>query len=435
MKKSPFSRTVFLFVSFLVGSERLYSQTDNWIIYPMNNPIRTVVSSILFGKDNLVYAGCGYMSYGIDVFNRASQQWSRYDTSDTPFDKFGQSLSGYTMLFDKNNTLWVASQKGLTYLANGTWNKLDSSTTAMKDNTIMWATCDKNNNIWFAYRFFASLACLKNDSVFHYDMWKQKIPSPNPNGTVMVTDSNDAIWYISMSGMVRFDGTNWTVFDSTNVPDINGLNSPITYLYVLPDGTVLAGTRNSKLLSYRNNTWESVDISNVTGAAVGEINVIRYDSAKHTLWLGGGRTSTLVRRDNLNKWSAMAIPSPSGMEFNHFLSLAVDNESKLWIGTIQDGIMVYSPQISSIDAQVTQCSVSVYHNQLSDIVYVKPCSNNKSTITIADLNGKTMQAIQHYNNTEMELSIRHLPKGIYFIGMVSENGDYVPMKHNIIYHY
>ena len=58
------------------------------------------------------------------------------------------------------------------------------------------------------------------------------------------------------SGLARFDGVRFTIFDENNTPELR--SSRVTSLFEAPDGTLWIGDESGQITEYKNGRFEAV---------------------------------------------------------------------------------------------------------------------------------------------------------------------------------
>jgi len=147
--------------------------------------------------------------------------------------------------------------------------------------------------------------------------WKTDNGLPDNGVTAVVQTRDGYLWIGTYGGLVRFDGVDFTVFNSASTP---GLQSDrVTSLYEDAQGTLWIGHERGDLTRYRDGKFESEE-THATGARR-KISAIGADEAGD-IWMLN-EEGTLVRaRDG----ATCALPNHDGV-----VEMARDNHGKLWI--------------------------------------------------------------------------------------------------------
>ncbi len=126
-------------------------------------------------------------------------------------------------------------------------------------------------------------------------------------------------------GLVRFDGTRFSIFDSGNTPALP--SNRILHLFVTGDGSLWIHTENGHLVLYRDGTFTRYSPDDhFDGAPI----VSGYNDAAGTLWVG---TSTGAYRFNENRFERFA---PAVLH-DHPVVFYEAHDGAFWIGTEASG--------------------------------------------------------------------------------------------------
>lgn len=255
-----------LFSAFLIISASAYAQTDKWTCY--FQPWEVVYS--MAPVDSFVWAGT---ESGIIKINAVTgekvflQQWN----STFP------AVAVHSIKVDKQKNIWVSAYQGklLKY----------------------------SDNDWKVYKI--------SDHGIRGDI------------NALAPDMQDNVWLGTKSGLVKFDGANWSIFDTSNskLPD-NEIRSLVTDNC----GSLWIATRKG-LVKYDGKDWQVFNKSN-SGLPSDEVNDVISDH-QGRLWLTtwGGY---LVKYDGQN-FSSFTRDN-YGLPSDNIYSLAVDAQDNLWIG-------------------------------------------------------------------------------------------------------
>ena len=140
------------------------------------------------------------------------------------------------------------------------------------------------------------------------------------NDVTSVLQTHDGyIWVGTRSGLARFDGAHFTVFDGSNTPE---MQSPhVTCLFEAPDGVLWIGHENGELTRYQNGTFEAVPVH--ADWRGGKIFAIAADRAGD-IWLVNQLGELARLKDG------RVIPSPPG-PVTRLIALARKPKGGFWI--------------------------------------------------------------------------------------------------------
>ena len=100
---------------------------------------------------------------------------------------------------------------------------------------------------WLPATWAASDSYFKTNSAFIVDVWSTERGLPQNSVTCLLQTRDGYLWLgTPRSGLVRFDGIRFTVFDEGNTPGLT--SSRITNLFEDSQGNLWVGTANGVLL-------------------------------------------------------------------------------------------------------------------------------------------------------------------------------------------
>jgi signal transduction histidine kinase/ligand-binding sensor domain-containing protein len=132
-------------------------------------------------------------------------------------------------------------------------------------------------------------------------MWTTGDGLPDSSVTAVLQSHDGYLWLGTCSGLARFDGVHFTVFDSSNTPELQSPN--VTALFEDVEGTIWIGHETGKLTVYRNGKFYAVPVK--ASWHGGGIYGIGADSAGG-IWLLNGNGELARVKD----W--FVIPSSPG---------------------------------------------------------------------------------------------------------------------------
>jgi ligand-binding sensor domain-containing protein len=154
-----------------------------------------------------------------------------------------------------------------------------------------------------------------------------------------------------LTGICKFDGTNWTVYDSSNSPVPH---EDLKYFHVDNSEVLWVGTREKGLLKLDGNAWTIYDTLN-SSIPTNRIKTIASDS-EGNIWFAGNVTPVkdiLVKYDGLI-WTTFD-PDTNQIPFFYIRDILIDDNNTKWLYTTSQLIKYndttfnfYYPQFSGI---------------------------------------------------------------------------------------
>lgn len=171
-----------------------------------------------------------------------------------------------------------------------------------------------------------------NRAVTQYviDVWNLDKGLPNEFITDIAQTPDGYLWLATYSGLVRFDGIRFKIFDSSVSAEIP--TSQCNALLTSRDGTLWIGTYSKGLLEYKNGKFRRYTSKDgLSDERIVEI----YEDRFGNLWLG---TPTGIMKMKNNKFTSFG--SKEGVPA-HIWSISEDHTGTLWAGSIGGGLFQF----------------------------------------------------------------------------------------------
>jgi signal transduction histidine kinase/ligand-binding sensor domain-containing protein len=150
-------------------------------------------------------------------------------------------------------------------------------------------------------------------------VWQVETGLPQNKVTALVQTHDGYLWVGTYSGLARFDGMRFTVFDDKNTPAMR--NSRVTSLFESGNGTLWIGHENGSVTTCKDGKFQSVDI--LTPGSGGKIYAITADE-NGDVWLLNEAGFLARVRDGL-------VLSPKAGTAAKLLSLTRATNGTIWV--------------------------------------------------------------------------------------------------------
>jgi ligand-binding sensor domain-containing protein/anti-sigma regulatory factor (Ser/Thr protein kinase) len=211
-------------------------------------------------------------------------------------------------------------------------------------------------------------------SQYSYTTWQTKEGLPF-NFVRSITQTKDGyIWLASESGLIRFDGVRFTLFDQTNTRELG--SSGVKHLTTSRDGTLWMGVERGNVLHFndafqkyrlreepfqkdtevvmedeKGDIWVGTPGGGVaviekksgrirvytTGDGVADQTVLSLAQQRSgTIWIG-----TRMGLNTFSNGRFSVYTKENGLTDNTITALAVDRQDRVWIGTASGGLNIF----------------------------------------------------------------------------------------------
>jgi ligand-binding sensor domain-containing protein len=249
-----------------------------------------------------------------------SPQWKIYKPSNTG------TMGDYSLglLVDTAGRLWAnghdpySDEGGMVMFDGNAWHNWSNVDSLCPDEELLAFKIDDAGNIWTG----SHAGLLKFDGSAFTVYNRSTVPG-FPCDTVHDVDIDPSgnIWFAmenfngNNGGIGRFDGTDWTFWDRANGHPMPDPWNPVMSIACGPDGEVYAGAASVGVARFENGTWTYLGSEHG-----GQVNDIVVDSAG-VAWFG--MLHALVSYDH-GTWAEHGSDGPLG--------LALRSAGGLWVG-------------------------------------------------------------------------------------------------------
>lgn len=199
--------------------------------------------------------------------------------------------------------------------------------------------------------------------------------------------SQDELWIVSGAGIMR-----WNLLTNRKIQyDISNTTYQIascSYIMAASDGTIWA-CGSSGVLHFDGNDWTGYDSSNSVISTEGVSRIVQ--DADGAIWMAGKNG---VYKYHQNNWTVFDNSNSNLPEYQYIYSMAVDNNNRVWIGT-NNGAWNY---FANIWVHYTSSNSTLPSNEIKSIAF-----ESDGTGWFVNTNG----VAKYSNNTWEQYTVLH----------------------------
>lgn len=330
-------------------------------------------------------------------------------------------------------TAWISLTPGTTS-TGGIWKTTDSGVTYTKQTTAAYSPNSFTNWVHF---FDANNGVTQGDPESGYfelyttsnggTNWTRvptaNIPLPLNTNEYGYTDnffvSGNTIWFGTSLGRLYKStnmGLNWTV-----------AQTPLTDFGSTASSGALAfsSTTTGLLISSAGLIYKTIDggatFTSFTSAGYFSGNLAYVPGTTGT-FVSTGATGSSYTLDYGLTWNVIDAIQHTKVEF---FNTTVGVTGGFSTNSTTGGVSKYTGTVlktSTFEAG----NLSVYPNPVNDIITITDKGNTSfNSISITDINGRTIKAVETGNVSEFQMNLSDLNAGVYFLNISSESGKAV----------
>ncbi len=225
---------------------------------------------------------------------------------------------------DSSHRKWIGTEGGLSLFAGNNWSSWSPFNTQEQVlNDVAHIAADNDNVVW--------VDCDNGETrdIYSYNGSVWTLHQPSEYGLQVIdiscikTDNQNNKWIGTGQSLVKFNGTNHIIYNSTNSPITSQINDIIRDLY----GNFWVATAENGLLQFNGTAWTALNTSN-SNIPSNRIKRIAIDNAGNK-WLA--TASGLCRYDDLTCtiWNTQN----SGIPTNDVSSVVTGQNNQIWLTT------------------------------------------------------------------------------------------------------
>ncbi len=258
----------------------------NWTKYSIPG-LTASPESVGGGNLQVDYNNNIWLSFKYDTILKFSNlNWNQIITPMT-IGSYSVLVSQITVLrIDKQENIWIATPEGLIKYDGNNWTIYNTLNSAIPANEIISLATDIDNSVWLStmanpvYGGKDALAHLDDTTFTIYTTTNSGLPG---NGIMHIQiESNGIKWFVTGYGIAKYDGSNWTVYNSTNTSAL--VNATINNFYIDAQNNKWFCTQNNGLIKFDGSNWTTYNTGN-SGIPSNTVYSVAVDS-KNNVWVG-----------------------------------------------------------------------------------------------------------------------------------------------------
>ena len=283
------------------------------------------------------------------VVRVANQDWTIFSTANSPLP----SNDVLKISYEKNMTVWFATSRGAASFGADQWTCFNPGNSGLPSSHITDILIDPWGNKWFS-TFDAGVA--KHIGSLWFVHNSNNSPLHNTVYRMIIEDDpeipNWVLWCATPVGATFFNGTIWKVFSTQN----SGiLEDTVTCMTSDHAGNKWFGHKNGISL-FSQMTWTVFRRYLITGLT-SPVTAIAEDN-NGTMWFG---TQSGVIKYTGTTWVPCTGKRYRLLEHAKVNTLFIDAHDNKWVGTADNGIIVFGPDEQSGNQDETSDPKTIAH--------------------------------------------------------------------------
>lgn len=310
---------------------------NNWTIYNTDNSDLPAnqIDIVMVDTDNNKWIGCFDWNSNGRLVKFDDQDWTIFKTWK------GELNSNYINFIkqDNNGKIWIGTDRNLCLVSGNKWDTFTWDDTLNYGDYYGYNSCamDGKGDFWFSIYSDRPIGTPPISGLLKYNGINWTVFRPYNSGlpvsdvnAIDYSETDNALWLATSEGPIKYDGISWTLLDTIQ----NIIHD--SYLRTIKiDGNIKWLGSNYGLIKFDNKNWQLYNTDN-SGLPDNRIEDIDIDSNRN-LWIS--TLNGLAKYDG-NHWTVYN-KSNSGLEDNWIRTVTIDENGILWIGTNNGGLTIY----------------------------------------------------------------------------------------------
>ncbi len=325
---------------------------DKWTHYKeINGKLYSIKQIEIDNSDKVYFVAIGeglFMLNNDNIINLTNYEYSEnnYNISKLEFSKsnilWGASENGFMKYHPNENSLKIFNRKEII----GDWDYEYIISLALNDESV-----------WFVSRN-PYLSVFNGTEFIDFDIsWENKIIDLHLNKAPLIIDKNQDIWLGGQDGILRFSSKSTQedmIYTKFSLSEI-GFAGKVESLIEDDFGNIYAsGSINGEISIFMNGSWSPIQIPEefksteiLNDVQHNYIALLGKDNDKNIKLFWQIENYYLSIDSNLS-FSKIQFPKEIIPTKTKISSFKCDSKNNLWFGTLEDGLIKYSPSPVSV---------------------------------------------------------------------------------------
>ncbi|MBI3258864.1 MAG: hypothetical protein HYZ54_05250 [Ignavibacteriae bacterium] len=400
------SYIIFVFTFFTISS----SCFTQWLHYDKAKDPNDSNLVIGFARSIVVLKnGDTFYASGMGLFKLSNGLWEKC----LP-DSLHSFFSITNILKDSKDNIWIACTEGVMYYDtklkkvtqsfNGRAWAIDSTQPPvdLSYNSVKCIAIDSSDGLWLSgFSNATDLAHFKDGiwtkhPIFTKEEFYNYWPIGEGGSACLEVAKDGCLWYSSYTHLVRFDPkTNIrTGWDTLKID-----NKIVTFIYqgrihIAHDGKIWLNAQTDYILTFspKDSIWNVFDRKDIPNVRPQDaVNTIFAQSvtedSKRNIWMTVAPDYLLKYDITIKKWKRLQLPdgknANQGVKTFILYGLAVDSKDRVWVGTLGEGVFVYTGDATDIK-ETNEIEGDIYAHTWIFSVVPNPVTKRSSVQLFAD---------------------------------------------------
>ncbi|MBX3044638.1 MAG: T9SS type A sorting domain-containing protein [Ignavibacteriae bacterium] len=336
------------------------------------------------------------------------------------------NFSAADMAYDREGNIWMVGS-GLKKLVGDTligWDQNNYQEIGLPGPSIHHISVDSTGIFWLGFDG-EGLVRFDGESCILYDETNAPFKRVHPFQVAInsiAVDKNNNVWVTAagVSGVIKYDHQNWTVYDSTNT----SLRAYYYGIIVIDKKNHIWAGSTIGLYKYDGTDWYLYNDDN--SQIKGIVDKMAFDN-DNNLWCSTNNHIGLVNYDGI-KWRVFN-QSNSPIHGNRIFRIYIDNKQNVWLAVThevingevwkQRGVNIYRKggvMLNINDGVRYNPHVNIFPNPVSDFLTINS-EVEYNTYEIIDLRG--VSVVSGSFNSDYSINVSSLVSGTYCLRLIN----------------